>query len=89
MTRTSDRMALLRARRKHGLRCVSIEVRDAEVLELVRRGLMAEAGSKDSSNLMVLPDAGERRPRFMPPVKSSAGIGRAYPARLGAADRGG
>ena len=48
MTRTSDRMALLRARRKHGLRCVSIEVRDAEVLELVRRGLMAEAGSKDS-----------------------------------------
>ena len=48
MTRTSDRMALLRARRKIGLRYVGIEVRETEFSELVRRGLMAEADCKDS-----------------------------------------
>lgn len=47
MTRTRDRMALLRARRKRGLRYVGIELRDSEVSELVRRGFLAVAGSKD------------------------------------------
>ena len=42
MSRSRDRMALLRARRKRGLRYVGIEVRDAEVSELVRRGFLAE-----------------------------------------------
>jgi len=41
MSRSNDRMALLRARRKCGLRYIGIEVRDAEVSELVRRGLIA------------------------------------------------
>ena len=48
MTRTSDRMALLRARRKSGFLYVGIEVRDTEVSELVRRGLIAGADRKDS-----------------------------------------
>lgn len=48
MIYTSDRMALLRARRKNGLRYVGIEVRETEVSELVRRGLMAVADHKDS-----------------------------------------
>jgi len=42
MSRSSDRMALLRARRKCGLRYIGIEVRDAEVSELVIRGFLAE-----------------------------------------------
>ena len=42
MSRSSDRMAHLRARRKSGLRYVGIEVRDAEVSELVIRGFLAE-----------------------------------------------
>ena len=42
MARSSDRMALLRARRKRGLRYVGIELRDSEVSELVKRGFLAE-----------------------------------------------
>ena len=42
MSCSRDRMALLRARRKRGLRYVGIEVCDAEVSELVRRGFLAE-----------------------------------------------
>ena len=48
MSRSSNRMALLRARHKSGLRYVGIEVRDTEVSELVRRGLIAGADRKDS-----------------------------------------
>ena len=48
MSHTSDRMALLRARRKRGLRYVGIEVREIEVSELVRRGLIAGEDRKDS-----------------------------------------
>ena len=43
MSRSNNRMALLRARRKSGLRYVGIEVRDTEVSELVRLGLIAGA----------------------------------------------
>ena len=49
MSCSGERMALLRARRKRGLRYVGIEVRDTEVSELVRRGLLAEDGRKDST----------------------------------------
>ena len=42
MSRSSDRMAHLRARRKCGLRYVGIEVREIEVSELVIRGFLAE-----------------------------------------------
>ena len=42
MSRSSDRMALLRARHKCGLRYVGIEVRETEVSELVKRGFLAE-----------------------------------------------
>jgi hypothetical protein len=42
MSRSRDRMVLLRARRRRGLRFVGIEVRDAEVSELVKRGFLAE-----------------------------------------------
>ena len=47
MNQSKDRMKLLRMRRKRGLRCVNIEVRETEVLELVRRGLVAEEGRND------------------------------------------
>lgn len=40
MTSSSNRMSLHRARRKRGLRYVGIEIRDTEVSELVRRGLI-------------------------------------------------
>jgi len=48
MSRSNNRMALLRARRKNGLRYVGIEVRETEVSELVRRGFMTEESRKHS-----------------------------------------
>jgi hypothetical protein len=40
-------MSLHRARRKRGLRYVGIEVRNTEVSELVRRGLVTEQDCND------------------------------------------
>jgi hypothetical protein len=36
----AERMRLHRERRRHGLRCVTIELRETEIDELVRRGLL-------------------------------------------------
>ena len=49
MSRSGQRMALLRARRKRGLRYVGIEVRHTEVSELVRRGFLAEQDRNHSA----------------------------------------
>jgi len=47
MTSSSHRMTLHRARRRRGLRYIGLEVRDTEISELVRRGLVAEQDSND------------------------------------------
>jgi hypothetical protein len=41
------RMALHRNRRRKGLRCITIEVREAEVEALIRRGHLAQDGRAD------------------------------------------
>ncbi len=47
MSTSGSRMSRYRARRKRGLRYVGIEVRNTEVSELVRRGLVAEQDRND------------------------------------------
>lgn len=47
MTSSSHRMTLHRARQKRGLRYIGLEVRDTEISELVRRGLVAEQDRND------------------------------------------
>ena len=45
--RAAERMRRSRERRKGGLRCYTLEIRDAEITALVCRGLLA---SKDRAN---------------------------------------
>lgn len=43
MFHSAHRQATHRERRRRGLKCVTVEIRDREITELVRRGLLAEA----------------------------------------------
>jgi hypothetical protein len=47
---SADRMRALRERRRHGLRCVTVELYDREITALVRRGLLLarEAGDRNA-----------------------------------------
>ena len=40
MSTSTERMRLHRQRRRNQLRCITVELRDQEVLELVRRGFI-------------------------------------------------
>jgi|RhiMetdeSRZDD1v2_1073273.scaffolds.fasta_scaffold3631913_1 hypothetical protein len=40
LSRGSERMRAHRQRRKAGLRCVTVELRETEVTELIKRGLL-------------------------------------------------
>ena len=42
-------MRLYRARRQAGLRCLTLEIREAEVSALVRRGLLPDGHQRDLS----------------------------------------
>ena len=42
-------MSLHRARRSAGLRCLTLEIRDAEIAALIRKGLLSPASQKDST----------------------------------------
>jgi hypothetical protein len=43
----AERMRISRQRRRDGLRCVMIELRETEISELVRRGYLSEDGRND------------------------------------------
>jgi hypothetical protein len=43
----AERMRLHRERRRKGLRCIMIELRETEIDALVRRGSLKEAGRND------------------------------------------
>jgi hypothetical protein len=43
MSPSANRQSLHRERRRRGLKCVTVEIRNQEIIELVRRGLLAEA----------------------------------------------
>jgi hypothetical protein len=45
----SRRQQLYRDRRKRGLQCLTLEVRDEEVSELIRRGLLPPTEASDKS----------------------------------------
>ncbi len=47
---SAERMRTLRERRRHGLRCVTVELYDREVASLVRRGLLLarDAGDRNA-----------------------------------------
>lgn len=44
---SAERTRLYRERRRKGLRCIWIEIRDTEITELARRGLLPEADRDD------------------------------------------
>ena len=48
MSTSAERMKWHRARRASGLRSVTIEVRDTEVAEMTRRGLLAPQAAADT-----------------------------------------
>lgn len=54
MPSSINRMALHRARKKRGLRYLGIELRETEISELVRRGLVVE---EDRNNGTAIRDA--------------------------------
>jgi hypothetical protein len=45
MTTSAERMKLHRQRLKQGLRCLTIELRNSEVKELIRRGFTTESAA--------------------------------------------
>jgi hypothetical protein len=47
ISRAAERMRLHRQRRRLGLRCIVIELRETEIGELVRRGLLTEDARND------------------------------------------
>jgi hypothetical protein len=47
----SRRQQLYRDRRKRGLQCLTLEIRDEEVRELIRRGLLPAGEASDKSGL--------------------------------------
>jgi hypothetical protein len=47
MSTAIERMRVSRARRKKGLRCITVEVRDEEITALVRAGLLEREKSSD------------------------------------------
>jgi hypothetical protein len=47
----SRRQQKYRERRKHGLQCLTLEIRDEEVRELIRRGLLLAAEASDKAVL--------------------------------------
>ena len=48
---SSARMSLLRERRRKGLRCIQAEIRETEVVELIRRGFLKDADRQSKSAL--------------------------------------
>lgn len=44
---TAERMRRSRSRRSEGMRCYTLELRDAEIAALVRRGLLASGEEAD------------------------------------------
>ena len=51
-SRGAERMRRSRKRRKDGLRCLTIEIRDTEIDALVRRGLLAPADRNNRRTIM-------------------------------------
>jgi hypothetical protein len=49
---TAERMRLHRARRRLGLRCFNVEIRQAEIAELARRGYLSR-GSGDDADVVI------------------------------------
>ncbi len=47
----SRRQKLYRDRRKRGLQCLTLEIRDEEIRELIRLGLLRAAEASDKSGL--------------------------------------
>jgi hypothetical protein len=45
----AERMRRHRKRRRNGLRCLIIELRETEITKLIRRGFLAEETRNDSS----------------------------------------
>jgi hypothetical protein len=43
----AERMRIVRERKRRGLRCVTVQIRRAEIDELIRRGYLAEAECND------------------------------------------
>jgi hypothetical protein len=48
----AERMRRSRDRRKHGMRCFTLELRDAEISALVRRGLIAPDQRNDRRSII-------------------------------------
>ena len=42
-------MRLQRARRSAGLRCLTLEIRDAEIAALIRKGLLSPESQRDNN----------------------------------------
>ena len=45
----AERMRLHRARRSAGLRCLTLEVREAEIAALIRKGLLSPSSPQDNT----------------------------------------
>jgi len=54
---SSHRRGLDRARRKAGLRCLTLQVREAEIVALVRKGLLRPASQHDITAVRAAHDA--------------------------------
>ena len=52
-TGSAERMRLHRERRRHGLRCVTIELRESEISTLVRLGFLAPE-AQDKANAVTV-----------------------------------
>jgi hypothetical protein len=48
---TASRVRLHRARRRHGLRCLMIQIRDREIDALVRQGLLDSEKRDDTTEI--------------------------------------
>jgi hypothetical protein len=51
-TPAAERMRLHRERRRRGLRCLRIELRETDVDALIRRGLLAQETRNDTSAIL-------------------------------------
>jgi hypothetical protein len=49
---SADRMRRHRERRRSGIRCLTIEIREAEVAELIRRGLLRRETRNDRNSII-------------------------------------
>ena len=50
---TAERMRVFRKRRREGMRCVTLELRDAEIERLIDLGHLEEAGRQDRNEVLL------------------------------------